>query len=151
MRQQHVSTLLRRTVRLRHTLYIIGVALLAVSCGEGKHEPTTDELAARAAGEAAQRCYDRLLARQVEAYVDSIDGTRHATADYRQLLADHTRRFLQRQDSLHQGIRTAAVDSTSFSAKDSTARVFLRLTYGDGGTERVLLPMLCRQGRWWMR
>lgn len=109
--------------------------------------PTPGELAEKAGTE----YFSQLVKGNTDAYVHGLDGTQTATAGYRQALADNARQFVHRQDSLHQGIKAVEADSTSFSDKDSTARVFLRLTYGDGSKERILLPMLCRKGRWYMR
>lgn len=136
-------------------LCMIGVLTLPAlaSCGHKSAEPvgpSTDSLAAEA-GRAAKGYYDQLLAGQLDNYVAGLDGTQKATAIYRQLQRDNARLFLHRQDTLHQGIKAVEVDSTHFSAKDSTARVFLRMSYGDGTKERVLLPMLCRKGVWYMR
>lgn len=103
------------------------------------------------AAQAGKAYYDHLLRGQVDSFVAGIDGTQYATTAYKQMLAASTQLFIQRQDSLHKGIKKAEVDSTSFSAADSTARLFLRLSYGDGSKERVLLPMLCRKGHWYMR
>lgn len=130
------------------------LALLALaSCGHKTAEPedpSPDSLAVEA-GRAAKGYYDQLLKGQLDSFVAGLDGTQKATADYKKLQLDNARLFLHRQDTLHQGIKAVEVDSTHFSAKDSTARVFLRLSYGNGTKERVLMPMLIRKGVWYMR
>lgn len=127
-------------------IYIIGVTVLALLAGCDKGPQPAD-----VAAQAGKAYYGQLLQGDVDAYVAGIDGAANAPADYRRMLADNARQFLHRQDSLRNGIQSVETDSASFSDRDSTARVFLRLTYGDGSHERVLLPMLCRNGLWYMR
>lgn len=127
------------------------LAFTLCACQKQKAEEQEGPKPADLAAAAGKAYYDHLLGGQVDSFVVGIDGTQHATPDYRQMLTASTKLFIERQDSLHKGIKKAEVDSTAFSAVDSTARVFLRLTYGDGSKERILLPMLCRRGHWYMR
>lgn len=132
---------------MRH-IYIIGVAVALLFSSCSKEEPVPTKVIV---GDAGKAYYETLIAGEIEGFVDGIDGAQDAPASYRELLVENTRQFVHKQDSLHRGLQAVAVDSTAVFEADSTARVFLHLTFGDGGRERVLLPMVCRQGRWLMR
>ena len=71
--------------------------------------------------------------------------------DYDRLLTTNTKLFLKQQQQEHRGIRKADIVGSSYNDKDATANAYLMLTYGDGNTEQVLVPMVRKGELWLMR
>ena len=119
------------------------VALLQMSCS--KPEPS------EVATQTAMLYYDHLLQGRYGDYVagmyfeDSIPGS------YRSQLEDNAKMFMAQQKISRKGITSIQPGHANCDTAHHKADVFLVLTYGDGNTEQVLVPMIEKNGVWYMR
>lgn len=135
----------RKSARLLFCFILIAGSLHLVSCS--KEEVKTEDIALQA----AKTYYDQLLHGDIDSYVE---GTLHGDSipeAYRQQLVLNMKMFLEQQRKNHKGIdsiRTirATVDSTSH-----TANAFLTFCYSDSTKEEVIVPMIEKDGVWYMR
>ena len=119
------------------------VVCVVASCGKAKPE----EIVAKA----AEQYYSYLLEGKYEAFVDGCYQQDTIRAVYRQQLIENAKMFVGQQKTEHQGIKSVEVANVEVDTAAHTANVFLRLSYGDGGSEQVLLPMVEKDKLWMMR
>ncbi len=126
------------------SLAVLFIALLLVtSCGKAKPE----EIAAKA----AEQYYSYLLDGKYEAFVDGCFQQDTIRDVYRQQLIENAKMFVAQQKAEHNGIKSFEVAGAEVDTAAHTANVFLVLTYGDGGSEQILLPMVEKDELWMMR
>ncbi len=117
-----------------------------LSC-TGKKEPQQSEIAART----AKIYYNHLLKGEYEQFLEGRFSPQNTPASYRKQMIEVYKTFVSRQDSLHKGIDSVTINDAKYSAKHKTANVFLTLHFGDATHEEVLVPMILKQGTWYMR
>lgn len=122
------------------------VAGLLASCKTDKG-PQEGEVAAQT----AKIYYDQLLKGQYEQYFEGKDQPKKVPESYRKQMIALYKVYISRQDSLHQGIDSVTINDAKYSAKNKTANVFLTLHFGDATQEEVLVPMVRKNGTWYMR
>ena len=131
---------------MRNLLITTTALFLLLSCG-GKKEDNQAEIA----GNAAQQYYSYLLAGDYDAFVDGTCRKDSVRPEYRAQLIENMRMFMAQQKKEHQGIKSVAVKKVDIDSLRVKADVFLILTYGDNGTEQVLLPMVKDGELWYMK
>ncbi len=124
---------------------VLCLALMALS--SCKKEVNHEEVVSAA----AKQYYSYLLSGDYESFVD---GTWHADSlrpAYRLQLLENAKMFMAQQRKEHGGIKDVEVKTVDVDSLLTRADVFLELSYGDGGREEVLLPMVCHDGLWYLR
>lgn len=119
------------------------VAGFVASCSK----PKPEEIVAKA----AEQYYSYLLDGKYEAFVDGCYQQDTIRGVYRQQLIENAKMFVAQQKTQHKGIKSFEVSNAEVDTAAHTANVFLLLTFGDGGSEEVLLPMVEKDELWMMR
>ncbi|MGP1547570.1 MAG: hypothetical protein ACTTIF_01670 [Prevotella sp.] len=129
---------------MRKLLLLFVAALFVVAC---KKEVNHEEVVMNA----ARQYYGYLLKGEYEAFVD---GTYHkypVHASYRSELIDNAKMFIAQQKAEHDGIADIEMVMAQVDTASNTANVFLTLKYGDKSHEQVVMPMIKKDGLWYMR
>lgn len=119
--------------------------MLLVSCGDNSMKP--EEIALQA----AKVYYDRLLQGDYDAYVD---GTLHGDSvpsAYRQQMVLNMQMFMERQEREHGGISTVTPLRAVMDSSTNTVNAFLTILYADSVQEEIVVPMMEREGVWYIR
>ena len=132
-------------MRMRKTIFAaVAVAgLLLGACSEKKPD--------FAAAHAAKDYYELLLAGQAEQFVAGMDMPDSIPESYRRQLVANARMFMAQQDEEHQGIKKVDVLNCVNDSIQPAAQAFLMLCFGDSTVEEIVVPMVKRAGRWYMR
>lgn len=121
------------------------VALLALAaCHKA---PSPDELAARA----AKAYYGQLISGRYDDFVAGSYLPYRMPDGYRRQLVDNARMFAAQQETEHKGIKKVVATDAKADTVRSVANVYLRLYYGDGTSEEVVVPMVRHNHMWYMR
>lgn len=129
---------------------LVSCWLLAVGCWQGcSSDPAPEELAAKA----ALSYYNRLL----EGYPDGLTaakaGADDLPSDYRAQLGKVYEQYVRDINLKHGGLRAVAV-SDNVGRRDSVSGVvyaFLMLSFADSTQEEIVVPMVERNGAWYLR
>jgi hypothetical protein len=128
----------------RKILFCAVISLFFAAC---KKEINQEEVMAQA----AKQYYTYLLQGNYEAWVDGFyrkDSIREA---YRSQLIDNAKMFISQQKAVNGGIKSVDVRSTELDTVRQVANVFLTLNYENTGKEQVVMPMIYKNGLWYMR
>lgn len=139
---KYKSTLLRRCL-------IAGVAVMAwafclVAC---KKEVHPEQIAAQA----AKVYYENLIAGDAAQFVDGSAQIDSIPADYRDSQIAAVRQYMAQITEAHGGLASVEVDTATVTQDGMQAHVTLRFHYADSTTNRVLVPMVCKDGTWLLR
>ena len=102
-------------------------------------------------GQTAKLYYDYLLQGRYNAFVDCMNFADSIPEQYRSQLVDNAKMYMAQQKQEHKGIQEIGVLKASVDTTKHTANVFLSFSYHDGTTEQVLVPMVEKNGVWYMR
>lgn len=128
----------------RGLLFMMLVAALVTAC---RKEVNQEEVMAKA----AQQYYSYLLNGNYEAWVDGFARNDSIRSHYRSQLVDNAKMFMALQKTEHGGIKSATVKRAELDTLRRIANVFFTLTYGDGTHEQTVMPMIHKDGLWYMR
>ena len=130
---------------MKHLLFpiLLFVFLCSVSCSR-----TGDTLSHEGARRAAERYFNFLLDGEVEQYVDGLVGADSMSEDLRGEMIDLMAQFVAARNLNREMLSVVAADD---SLRDSSAYVLLDILYHDSTTERVGMPLVFSDGRWWMQ
>lgn len=103
------------------------------------------------AAQAAMLYYDHLLHGRYGEYVAGMYFSDSIPENYRSQLVDNAKMFVVQQKNKRKGIKDIQKGQVVCDTARHTANVFLVLTYGDGDSEQVLVPMIESGGVWYMR
>lgn len=104
-----------------------------------------------AAATFAKGYYERLIEGNYEGYVDALNYPDSIPSGYRQQLVLNARLFTEKQKSLHGGWVAVDIAGCDVDSLSSTAQAVLYLCYADSSREKVVVPMVERSGRWYIR
>lgn len=104
-----------------------------------------------AAATFAKGYYERLIEGNYEGYVDALNYPGSIPSGYRQQLVLNARLFTEKQKSLHGGWVAVDIAGCDVDSLSSTAQAVLYLCYADSTREKVVVPMVERSGRWYIR
>lgn len=104
-----------------------------------------------AAATFAKGYYERLIEGNYEGYVDALNYPDSIPSGYRQQLVLNARLFAEKQKSLHGGWVAVDIAGCDVDSLSSTAQAVLYLCYADSTREKVVVPMVERSGRWYIR
>lgn len=104
-----------------------------------------------AAAHAAKDYYDLLLKEKYDGFVDGMNFPDAITKNYREQLVANARMFVAEQQRLHKGMNEVRVVNCVNDSTQTTANAFLMLCFSDSTVEQVVVPMVKRDGRWFMK
>ena len=121
------------------------LALLA-ACSS-KEEVKQEELALQA----AKTYYDQLLQGDCDSFLEGTLQGDSLPPAYRDQLLLNTQMYLEKQRKNHGGISEVRTLSAKLDNAKQEAEAFLSVVYADSTKERILVPMLKKDGIWYMR
>jgi len=128
---------------------VIAVAAVVAALLLGRCEKR--DLSAEAS-QAAVDSYRLLLSGDYDGYVSNVLGSDRMHPDYRSQMVVAYKQFIGQQKDEHGGIMSVKpVNARLESEKDSLVNVFMMLCFADSTNEEIVVPMVCRHGRWQMR
>ena len=125
-------------------LCLLAALVVLGACGSA----TKEELASLA----AKGYYDHLIHGEYEQFYEGMDQRELTSeADYRSQMLDNLRQFMARQEKEHRGILEVRVSNATTDTVQQFTNVFLVLCFGDSTNEEIVVPMVERNGAWWMK
>ena len=129
-------------VRIVVLLGFLGI--LGMSCGN----PTPEEQASLA----AKGYYEHLIHGEYEQFLQGKAGLhKHSEEDFWNQLRDNCHQFVHQQEQAHRGIHEVKVVNAKTDTLQKYTNVFMMLCFGDSTNEEIVVPMVERDGRWYMR
>lgn len=128
-------------------LFYIPAVILCSACSTKASGPT----AAQLAGQAAKVYYEQLLKGDYDSFVDGRCQLDSIPQSYRRQLIANAKMFIGQQDKEHKGIKSVKVSDSKADTIKHVANAFLVFTYGDSTKESVVVPMVEKNGVWYMR
>ncbi len=126
---------------------VVVFLLCLMACSSG-----TELTAEKQAACAAKGYYDALIYGQPEQWVAGHSGAELMSSQYRQLLLENARMYLEQQRQVHGGITEVSVCNGRSVFVDSCAVAMLSLSFADATNETVAVPMVCgADGIWRMK
>ena len=124
---------------------IVGfLGILGMSCGN----PTAEEMASLA----AKGYYEHLIHGEYEQFLQGKAGlNKHSEQEYWNQLRDNCHQFVHQQEQAHRGIHEVRVVNVKTDTLQKYTNVFMMLCFGDSTNEEIVVPMVERDGRWYMR
>lgn len=119
------------------------VVMALVACSE----PNPSEVV----GQTAKLYYDYLIQGRYREFVDGMNFPDSIPEQYRSQLVDNAKMYVSLQKKEHRGIQRVECVQVKMGSVKHEANVFLSFTFGDGNVEQVLVPMIERNGIWYMR
>ena len=132
----------KRLVGIVGLLGFLGI--LGMSCGN----PTAEEMASLA----AKGYYEHLIHGEYEQFLQGKVGlNKHSEEEYWNQLRDNCHQFVHQQEQAHRGIHEVRFVNAKTDTLQKYTNVFLMLCFGDSTNEEIVVPMVERDGRWYMR
>ena len=123
---------------------IVFLGILWMSCGN----PTAEEMASLA----AKGYYEHLIHGEYEQFLQGKVGlNKHSEQEYWNQLRDNCHQFVHQQEQAHRGIHEVRVVNAKTDTLQKYTNVFMMLCFGDSTNEEIVVPMVERDGRWYMR
>lgn len=120
------------------------LGILGMSCGN----PTPEEQASLA----AKGYYEHLIHGEYEQFLQGKAGLhKHSEEDFWNQLRDNCHQFVHQQEQAHRGIHEVKVVNAKTDTLQKYTNVFMMLCFGDSTNEEIVVPMVERDGRWYMR
>ena len=102
-------------------------------------------------GQTAKLYYDYLREGRYSAFVDGMNFPDSIPEQYRSQLVDNAKMYMAQQKKEHKGIQEIGIQNATVDTAKHCANVFLSFSYYDGTTEQILVPMVEKNGVWYMR
>ena len=123
---------------------LVFLGILGMSCGN----PTAEEMASLA----AKGYYEHLIHGEYEQFLQGKAGlNKHSEEEYWNQLRDNCHQFVHQQNEAHRGIHEVRVVNAKTDTLQKFTNVFMMLCFGDSTNEEIVVPMVERDGRWYMR
>lgn len=124
---------------------VVAIGLLAACAG--KEDFPQEDVAANT----AKIYYQYLIQGKYDDFVAGMD--RHVERSQNDVLqlVENAKMYVQRQQSMHQGIKSVSIVSSKTDTAQHMAMVFLMMEFADNTKEQVLVPMVERNKIWLMR
>lgn len=119
--------------------------LLAASCRKEEVKPEDVAL------QAAKAYYDQLLQGDYAAYVDGTLKGDSVPPAYRRQLTLNMQMYVERQKAEHKGISKVEALRATPDTASHTVNAFLFVTYADSTKEEIVVPMVEKNGVWYLR
>ncbi len=132
-------------VMRRLLLAVCMAATLLLSCSK------TEQKVDFAAANAAKQYYEWLLTGNHDAFVRGLDFPDSIPDSYREQLVANAKMFVGTQKEEHGGLREVRIVNCVNDSLSSTASAFLLLSFGDNSTEEIVVPMIRKNEKWYMK
>jgi len=132
---------------MRNLFFILLATFVLAACSRGNDL----EAIQQRAGTTAQEYYKYLLSEKYEDFVDGLDGSDSIPAAYREQMIANTAMFVKQQNDEHKGIKDVVLSHCIADTAAHTADAMLNLMYGDNTQELVCVPLVERNGNWYMK
>lgn len=129
---------------LRFILLCAAFAFLFAQCG---NRETPETLAMQS----AQDSYEQLLAGNYEAFLSGRIDADSLPTGYRNELLIAYKEFCHQQKSKHGGIRSITANRAVLDTAQHLVQVFMTIDYTDSLKEKIVVPMVERNGEWKMK
>ena len=130
--------------RLIYALMLVAVVAI-VACGKKTGGDN------KAAAYFAKGYYERLIEGNYEGYVDALNYPDSIPPSYRSQLVLNAKLFTEKQKDIHGGWVGVEIAGCVIDSLSPTAQAILNLCYADSTREKVVVPMVERDGRWYIR
>lgn len=101
---------------------------------------------------AAKGYYEHLIHGEYEQFLQGKDGLKkQAEQEYWSQLVDNCHQFMHQQKESHRGIHEVRIVNAKTDTLQKYVNVFMMLCFGDSTNEEVVVPMVDRDGRWYMK
>jgi hypothetical protein len=101
---------------------------------------------------AAKGYYEHLIHGEYEQFLQGKAGlNKHSEEEYWNQLRDNCHQFMHQQEETHRGIYEVRVVNAKTDTLQKYTNVFIMLCFGDSTNEEIVVPMVERDGRWYMR
>lgn len=131
---------------MRTSGFLLMAILLLCGCSRQGQSPEEQ------AGVAAREYYDRLLAGDIDAFLNGKADIDSVPADYRSQMYAACEQYKKELDETHGGVAAITVSN---ARKDSTQQMmmqaFLLLNFRDSTKEEIIVPMVQRGEVWKLR
>ncbi|MCR4773567.1 MAG: hypothetical protein K5854_04345 [Prevotella sp.] len=117
-----------------------------VSCSKLKG-PDANEVAAQV----CKTYYDSLIAGNVKFYIEGSNLPDSIPDGYREELETNMKMFLGQMEKEHGGLKAVRISDAHADTAKHTAQVFLVQIYGDSTREEVVVPMVQKNGNWYLK
>lgn len=130
---------------MKHLLTLLAVVLACSACGGASPEER--------AAEAAKAYYDRLAAGFPEDFLEGRAAVDSLPTDYCEQMVAVYRKYMADISEKYGGIREVRI-SPNIGRRDSTLQLtyaFLLLCFADSTQEEITVPMVEKDGEWYMK
>ena len=103
------------------------------------------------AAEAAKAYYDSLMAGGYAYFVDGFLTGDSIPPSYREQLIVNAKQYVSQTKEAHHGVNDIRVVCSKVDSVAKTTNVFLMLCFGDSVNEEVVVPMVAKDGVWYMK
>lgn len=135
-------------MKMKNIIYILLLGIAVAACGsKGDDLESIQERA----GMTAQEYYRLLLDEKYDDFVSGMDGGDSIPAAYRQQMVANTAMFVKDQKDAHKGIKDITLKTCKADTASHTAEAMLTIMYADDAQEMVCVPMVERNGVWFMK
>lgn len=117
------------------------------SCSKGESIEKIQERA----GKTAEAYYQLLLDGKYADFVSGMDGGDSLPSSYREQMIANAAMFVKLQNDEHKGISAIEYSHCDADTARHLAQAFLTLSFADGTKEVVSVPMVSRNGVWYMK
>lgn len=101
---------------------------------------------------AAKGYYEHLINGEYELFLEGKNGlNKDVEQEYWSQLRDNCCQFIHRQNETHRGIHEVRVVNAKTDTLLKYTSVFMVLCFGDSTNEEIVVPMVERDGRWFMK
>ena len=132
---------------MRRLIYVVMLLATVIVVGCGRKAGNDKNAAAMF----AKGYYERLIEGNYEGYVDALNYPDSVPPSYRSQLVLNAKLFAEKQKKLHGGWVAVEIADCVVDNQTSTAQAILSLCYADSTRENVVVPMVERDGRWYIR
>jgi hypothetical protein len=130
---------------MKKIFYTLLFVTVLFSCGSKKKDP------GEIVGKTAKVYYGYLVNGDYDAFVAGMNQPERIPDNYREQLLANAKMFIGQQNEEHGGIKKIGISDAKADTIHNTGDAYLLLTYGDKTTEQVVVPMVKRNGVWYMR
>lgn len=131
---------------MKHKLFLLGAAILFLSCSEKPQRDFHGEMQA-----AAEQYYNLLMDGRYEDFVDGLYSPDSLPEDYRSQLVDAVAQYRVNETQRRGGLEGFQVLGDSLAPDSCSGFVTIQLLFGDKSTEEIILPLVDDQGVWKMK
>lgn len=133
---------------MRKIIFFALACVLFAACGD---KADSIEAIQERAGLTAQEYYKLLLEDKYEDFVSGMDGGDSLPAGYREQMVANTAMFVKQQKDEHKGLQAVSVERCVADTAAHTAEAILNIEYADNAKEVICVPLVERNGNWYMK